>query len=299
MGRGAGAGAPAFDLQAHSTQSDGSLPAGEVVRRAAAAGVELFALTDHDTVAGVDEALAEAAACGIALVPAVEISAVRDTREDLHVLGYGIDHREAGLVAALEEWRADRERRAARMAERLHTEFGYEVDDDPLEARRRGGRPVGRPHLAAAVVGHPANRDRLEREGLTDPTDFLVEYLIPGRPAFLPRTTPTVAEAIELIHRAGGLAVWAHPFWDYDDPDAAIASLEDFAAHGLDGVEAFYVAHTGPQTRLLVEKARELGLSTTGSADFHGPDHKRFSRFRAFELHGLDPDLPDFGRAQP
>src|SRR5919199_5252038 len=110
---------PAFDLQSHSVHSDGALAPAEVVRRAAAAGVELFALTDHDTVAGVDEALAEAAACGLALVPAVEISAVRDTHEDLHVLGYGIDHREAGLVAALEASRADRERRAGRMAERL------------------------------------------------------------------------------------------------------------------------------------------------------------------------------------
>jgi len=293
-GPGAGAGAPPFDLQAHSTHSDGALPAGEVVRLAAAAGVELFALTDHDTVSGVDEALAEAAACGIALVPAVEISAVRGTHEDLHVLGYGIDHREAGLVAALEASRADRERRAAGMAERLQTEFGYEVDDAPLEARRRAGRPVGRPHLAAAVVGHPANRDRLAREGLSDATDFLVAYLIPGRPAFLPRTTPTVPEAIELIHGAGGVAVWAHPFWDYDDPDAALESLRDFAAAGLDGVEAFYVAHTEPQTRLLVDAARDLGLFTTGSADFHGPEHKRFSRFRAFELHGLEPSLPPF-----
>jgi 3',5'-nucleoside bisphosphate phosphatase len=290
----AGAGAPAFDLQAHSTHSDGALPAAEVVRRAAAAGVELFALTDHDTVDGVDEALAEASACGIALVPAVEISAVRDSHEDLHVLGYGIDHHEAGLVAALQDFRADRERRADRMAERLRTEFGYEVDDAPLAARRDAGRPVGRPHLAAAVVGHPANRERLEREGLTDATDFLVAYLIPGRPGFMPRTTPTVAEAIELIHGAGGVAVWAHPFWDYDDPDAAIASLEDFAADGLDGVEAFYVAHSEPQTRLLVQRAGELGLFTTGSADFHGPDHKRFSRFRAFELHGLEPSLPSF-----
>jgi predicted metal-dependent phosphoesterase TrpH len=169
------------------------------------------------------------------------------------------------------------------------------VDEAALADRRRTGRPVGRPHLAAAVVAHPRNRGRLEREGLTDATDFLVAYLIPGRPGFLPRTTPTVAEAIDLIHGAAGIAVWAHPFWDYDDPDAARASLDDFAADGLDGVEAFYVAHTEPQTRLLVDRARELGLFTTGSADFHGPEHPRFNRFRAFELHGLPVSLPPFG----
>jgi 3',5'-nucleoside bisphosphate phosphatase len=288
--------APVFDLQAHSTHSDGALAPAAVVQRAAAAGVELFALTDHDTVGGVDEALAEAESRGIALVPAVEISAVRDTHEDLHVLGYDIDHRHPALVSALEEFRADRERRAARMGDRLRAEFGYKIDEGVLEGRRRAGRPVGRPHLAAAVVGHPANRQRLRAEGFADATDFLVEYLIPGRPAFVPRTTPTVEEAIGLIHDAGGIAVWAHPFWDYDDPDAVLASLDDFTASGLDGVEAFYVAHTEQQTRLLVRRAHQRGLFTTGSADFHGPEHKRFSAFRAFELHGLEPALPPFGR---
>jgi predicted metal-dependent phosphoesterase TrpH len=288
--------APVFDLQGHSTHSDGALPAAEVVRRAAEAGVEVFALTDHDTVDGVDEALATAADCGIRLIPAVEISAVRGSFEDLHVLGYDIDHRDAALVGALERFRSDREARAARMGERL-AELGYAVDDSVIEARRRAGKPVGRPHLAAAAVGHPANRERLEREGLTEMTDFLVAYLIPGRPAFVSRTTPTVEEAIELIHGAGGVAVWAHPFWDCDDPQVVTEALDDFAASGLDGVEAFYVAHDEAQTRLLVDRARTLGIATTGSADYHGPDHKRFSAFRAFALHGLQPVLPAFAAA--
>lgn len=110
---------PSFDLQAHSTCSDGALAPADVVRLAKAEGVELLALTDHDTVAGVEEALQTGRAGGITVVPAVEISAIHGRREDLHILGYGIDHRSEELRAALETFRADRVTRAARMAEAL------------------------------------------------------------------------------------------------------------------------------------------------------------------------------------
>jgi predicted metal-dependent phosphoesterase TrpH len=102
---------------------------------------------------------------------------------------------------------------------------------------------------------------------------------------------PSVAEAVGLIHDAGGVAVWAHPFWDLADPGEVLATLERFAALGMDGVEAFYVTHTEEQTRLLAARAQELGLLTTGSADFHGPGHAQFSSFGAFDLHGLEPRL--------
>src|SRR5438067_5559022 len=111
--------APTFDLQSHSTYSDGVLPPSEVVERAAQAGVELLALTDHDTVDGVDEALAASSAVGIGLVPAIELSAVHDSYEDLHVLGYLIDHADVRLLTALERFRADRADRAFKMAESL------------------------------------------------------------------------------------------------------------------------------------------------------------------------------------
>src|SRR6185295_2906464 len=109
------AGAPTFDLQSHSTCSDGALAPRAVVAAAAAAGVELLALSDHDTVDGIDEALEAAAAHGLGLVPAAELSAIDGEREDLHVLGYGLDHRSDALLDALEGFRADRAARAHRM----------------------------------------------------------------------------------------------------------------------------------------------------------------------------------------
>ena len=233
---------PSFDLQSHSVHSDGSLPAADVVARAAAAGVELLALTDHDTVDGVPEAQAAARAHGVRLSPAAELSAVHGDHEDLHVLGYGLDVADAGLLTTLEDFRADRSRRIEAMADRLR-ELGFELDDTPLRARRDAGKPIGRPHLADAVLAHPANAQRLREEGIAGRAELFPPYLVPGAAAYVARSRPTVAEAIEVIHRAGAVAVWAHPFWDLDSSRQALDAIDAFTAAGLDGVEAFYPAH--------------------------------------------------------
>jgi predicted metal-dependent phosphoesterase TrpH len=281
---------PTFDLQSHSTYSDGTLPPAEVVARAAAAGVELLALTDHDTVDGVGEALEAAAAHALRVVAATELSTIDGDHEDLHVVGYGVDHTDPAFRAELERFRADRGVRAARMADALEA-CGLQLDRAAIDARRDAGLPIGRPHLAQAAFGHPANASRIAQERLSDFGALLEAYLTPGAPAYRRRTTPTVAEAIAAIHAAGGVAVWAHPFWDLGRDDEVCAALERFSGAGLDGVEAFYTTHSAAQTRLLHEQAARLGLLTTGSADFHGPRHSRFSTFRAFSLEGLEPNL--------
>jgi predicted metal-dependent phosphoesterase TrpH len=216
-------------------------------------------------------------------VPAVELSSVHQEHEDLHVLGYRLDHTDETLLATLEDFRADRVRRIFAMADRLR-ELGWQLDDAPLR------RPApGRPHLADALLAHPANARRLAHEGIDGRDALFPAYLVPGAPGYVPRSRPTVAGAIEVIHAAGGLAVWAHPYWDVDHAEPA---LRAFAAQGLDGVEAFYVTHTEEQTRHLHALARELDLLTTGSTDFHGPEHPHFNRFRGFSLYGLKPRLP-------
>jgi hypothetical protein len=284
-----------FDLQSHSTRSDGALEPADVVTAAGAAGVDLLALTDHDTVAGIDEALAAGRRHGVRVVPAIELSALDAEHGDLHVCGYRIDHTDPMLLASLGVFLADRDGRAGRMARALR-EAGIEVDEAGLAARRAAGESTGRPHLAAAALAHPANAGRLRAEGIEEVGAFIEAYLVPGTPGFRPRTTPTVAEAIETIHAAGGLAVWAHPFWDLDAPQQVEAAVRRFAGMGLDGVEAFYVTHTREQTKLAVAAARRHGLLTTGSSDFHGPEHKLFSRFAAFERYGMAPDLGPIAR---
>ncbi len=279
-----------FDLQSHSLCSDGHLPPAEVVALAAAAGVELLALSDHDTVDGVEEALAAGAEHGIRVVPTTEISAVEGIHEDLHVLGFCVDHTDPVLAERLRDACEDRVLRAGRMGDRLR-ELGFEIDPAPLEARRGEGKPIGRPHLAAAVLGHPANKSRLEAEEHADVSSFIPAYLIPGAPGYVARTHPTVVEAIGWIHDAGGVAVWAHPFWDIDDANEILDSIERFREAGLDGVEAFYPTHDAEQAGLLVDRCAEHGMLTTGSSDFHGPEHRLFSSFLAFDLHGHEPVL--------
>ncbi len=285
--------APRFDLQSHSTHSDGALPAAEVVRRAAEAGVELLALSDHDTISGVSEAIAAGEEAGVRVVPAVEISAVdagSTVPRELHILGYGIDHTGPVMTARLADFLADREKRTLRMRDALR-EVGFELDEAEIEQRIAEGKPIGRPHLAGAVLRAPANAERLRSEGIDDVGSLIRGYLIEGKPAFRLRETPTVAEAIEAIHEAGGVAVWAHPYWDISDDDEVLASLQRFSELGIDGVEAFYITHDERQTRLLATRAAELGMLTTGSADFHGPENRQFSKFMAFDTFGIEPNL--------
>ncbi len=311
-----------FDLQSHSTHSDGALPAAEVVARAAAAGVELLALSDHDTVSGVSEAVLAGVRAGVRVVSAVEISAVdageggvgSNEGRELHILGYLIDHTDPAFEHTLAGFLADRERRTLRMADGLR-EAGLELDEQQISARVAAGQPIGRPHLAEAVLSAPANAERLQHENIDDIGSLIRGYLIEGRPAFRLRETPTVAEAVEAIHGAGGVAVWAHPFWDISEPDEVLATVARFQALpisgaesssadgaevpltdgaetiSIDGVEAFYITHTQEQTELLAERCAADGLLSTGSADFHGPDNRLFSRFLAFETYGLEPNL--------
>jgi hypothetical protein len=313
---------PRFDLQSHSTRSDGALEPAEVVARAAQAGVQLLALSDHDTVAGVDEALKAGTEHGVVVVPAIEISAIdhpshpeghpplreagklvaphdgeqagdggdSGVARELHILGYLIDHSDPQLTRTLAGFLADREQRTLRMADNLRG-LGIELDQQAIDARVKAGEPIGRPHLAEAALGHPANAERLREEQIDDIGSFIKGYLIEGRPAFALRVTPTVQEAVDAIHAAGGVAIWAHPFWDVEDSEEALAMVERFRGLGIDGIEAFYVTHTQEQTELLAKRCAELGLLSTGSADFHGPENRLFSRFMAFETYGLTPNL--------
>jgi 3',5'-nucleoside bisphosphate phosphatase len=284
---------PRFDLQSHSTHSDGVLSAAEVVQRAADAGVELLALSDHDTVSGVTEAITEGQRVGVKVVSAVEISSIDATGpvpRELHILGYCIEHTGATITARLADFLADREKRTLRMRDALR-DVGFDLDEAELDARIAEGKPIGRPHLAGAVLRAPANAQRLHAEGIDDVGSLIRGYLIEGKPAFRLRETPTVAEAIDAIHEAGGVAIWAHPYWDVSDDREVLDAIDRFHALGIDGLEAFYITHTRQNTELVVKRCTELGLLTTGSADFHGPENRQFSQFMAFDTYGFQPNL--------
>jgi predicted metal-dependent phosphoesterase TrpH len=285
---------PLFDLQSHSQVSDGALGATEVVAAAAAAGVKLLSLTDHDSVDGIAEAREAGVELGVRVVSGVEISAIDPLHGDLHILGYLVDDRDPLFEERLAGYRESREQRADEMSAALR-KLGFSIDIRILERQRALGLSIGRPHLAQAVVRHPANAERLAEEGLEDFSAFLAAYLIEGKPGFRRRRGPSVGEAVRVIGEAGGVAVWAHPFWDLDDPADVLNAIDRFSELGLAGVEGFYRTHTREQAVLLHERCLAKGLLCTGSADFHGPDHREFSRFRAFSTYGLQPVLGPIG----
>jgi 3',5'-nucleoside bisphosphate phosphatase len=264
-----------IELQSHSTVSDGQLAPAEVVERAAEAGVTTLALTDHDAIAGVAEAAEAAARLGIELVPGMEMSCVHEYAEDLHVCGYWVD---LGAIApACERAQHERVTRAGEIVENLRREgFDLHLEDAVREAG--DALSIGRPHIARAA-------------GATgDLGPFFEEYLVPGAKAFVPRRWPTAEQAVEAIHAAGGVAVVAHPYWDISEP----AEVEELIrALGVDGVEAYYPTHSREQTAHLLGLCEELGLIATASSDYHGPTHRTFSRFGAYETYGLgEPAVP-------
>ncbi|HEX5713614.1 MAG TPA: PHP domain-containing protein [Solirubrobacterales bacterium] len=264
-----------IELQSHSTVSDGQLAPAGVVEEAAKAGVTTLALTDHDAVAGVPEAEEAARAAGIELVPAIEMSCVHEYAEDLHICGYWVDLAKIG--PACERAQQERRNRAGEIVENLRREgFDLTLDDAIREAGAADS--IGRPHIAKAA-------------GATgDLGPFFEEYLVPGAKAFVPRRWPSAAQAIELIRAAGGVAVIAHPYWDISEPEKVEELIRSL---GADGVETFYPSHDEEQTRHLLALCEELGLVATGSSDYHGPTHKTFARFGAYETYGLgEPQVP-------
>jgi predicted metal-dependent phosphoesterase TrpH len=268
-----------IDLQAHSTVSDGELEPADVARAAAEAGVTTMSLTDHDGVAGVPDAMAAASAAGIECVPAVEMSCVHKYSEDLHILGYwvGLD----SIAPACARAQQERVDRAREIVARLN-ELGVAVTFEDAAAQAGAADAIGRPHIARAAGAGP------------DLGPFFEEYLVPGAKAFVPRRWPKAEEAVELIHGAGGVAVVAHPYWDVSEPDAVRDLVESLKRDvGLDGIESFYPPHTRAQTGHCLALCEELELVPTASSDFHGPSHKNFFRFGAYQTYGLgEPRVP-------
>jgi 3',5'-nucleoside bisphosphate phosphatase len=264
-----------IELQSHSTVSDGQLAPGEVVAQAWEAGVTTLALTDHDAVSGVPEAQEAAEGLGIELVPAIEMSCVHEYAEDLHICGYWVDLEK--IAPACERAQQERVNRAGEIIERLRN-WGFEVKLEDAIKEAGDALSIGRPHIARAAGA----------KGDLGP--FFEEYLVPGGKAFVPRRWPTAEQAIDLIHEAGGVAVIAHPYWDISEPaevDDLIRSL------GADGIEAFYPTHSEEQTIHLLSLCRELNLVPTGSSDYHGPTHKTFAEFGAYDTYELGkPQVP-------
>jgi predicted metal-dependent phosphoesterase TrpH len=248
------------DLHAHTTASDGTFTPTELVRAARALGLSHLAVTDHDTTAGVAEARAAALEAGIGLVPGVELSAEGPPGK-CHLLGLGIDPDDAGLARTLGALSEARRTRNARIARRLQ-ELGVPLTLEEVAAVAPPGANVGRPHFAQALIAKGV---------VSTVPEAFARFLAEGAPAYLPKDVLPPADAIRLIHEAGGMCFLAHPGLVRLGPDETLRDrIAALRALGLDGVEVFYPLHTPELVRELGDIARDLGLLVTGGSDFHG-----------------------------
>jgi 3',5'-nucleoside bisphosphate phosphatase len=245
------------DLHTHTTASDGTYTPAELVREAVRRGVRVLAVTDHDSVEAVGPALLTAGDHPpLEIVPGIEIN-TDDPGGEIHVLGYFLDHEAGWLRDLLREFRDERAARVQRIADRLAA-LGHPIDVEEVFALVQEGS-AGRPHVAQVMV----------RQGYVGTVrEAFDRFLAAGKPAYVPHRKVAPPEACDIIRRAGGLAVVAHPGF-HDDPEEMVRGL---AGTGLlDGVECYYAEHSPEQTARFLGLCRELGLVPTGGSDFHGP----------------------------
>jgi predicted metal-dependent phosphoesterase TrpH len=250
------------DLHTHSTASDGTTSPAELVRAAAGAGLDVVALTDHDTTSGWSEAAA-ALPVGLTLVPGAELSCVWSTPDGpigLHLLAYLFDPAEPVLRAERARVREGRTVRARRIVELLRAD-GHPVAWEDVLAEAAGG-PVGRPHLARALVRHGLVADVAAA--------FTPEWIGRGGRYRVVKPDSDVCDAIRMVRAAGGVPVVAHPLAAARGALVPEGSYAEMAAAGLAGLEADHVDHDPAARRRVREIARDLGLFVTGSSDFHG-----------------------------
>lgn len=248
------------DLHSHSIYSDGTMTPGDVARRAAEHGVELYALTDHDEVSGLAEAKAAASACALAFVPGVEVSVTWGTTT-IHVVGLGVDGEDAALRDRLAHVRSGRTRRAQAIGESL---AAAGIDGACEGALRHADNPrmIGRTHFARFLVEQGVCRDVRE---------VFKRYLVEGKPGYVPHRWATLAEAVDMIGAAGGVAVIAHPARYRIDALALHALLEEFRSVGGTALEVVTSNHTPEDVRRFTQLALEFGFEASSGSDFHGP----------------------------
>lgn len=241
-----------IDLHMHSTASDGLLAPAGVVAAARAAGLSAIALTDHDTVEGVPEARAAGDSLGVRVIAGVELSAHEADRE-LHVLGLHLT-RLGALEERLVALRATRRVRAGQIVDKLRA-LGFPIELDAVW-REAGEGAVGRPHIARVLIANGWVKDH------RDAFDRLIGS---GRPAYVPKQRLPLAEAVQMLHEAGGLAIMAHP-----GSDGTRTRLETFKRIGFDGVEVRHPSHSVEDIARLGTLADYLGMVPSGGSDWHG-----------------------------
>jgi 3',5'-nucleoside bisphosphate phosphatase len=248
------------DLHLHSNFSDGVLTPTQLANMACDLGLKAIALADHDTVDGIDEALAAGAACHLEVLGAIEFSVAFKSYHDVHLLGYLLDHKDPGLLEILAEFRDRRARRGEAIIDRINEKLAIEgrapISCD--EAYALAGGALGRPHIAQVLMS---------KRYVSDMQDAFHRYLIP---CDVPKRYFPMDEALQTIKRLGGVAILAHPTTITQDRAILTGILDELCGMGLDGVEAFNNVCGEQESNYLRGYAEKRGLVWTGGSDYHG-----------------------------
>jgi len=301
-----------FDLQIQTTASDGKHTPSEVVKMAAEQGLQIISITDHDTVDGLEEALRAGGEWGVRVIPGIEIS-VKDN--GAHILGFGIDRKNPEILRYSAQAKEQRIEGAKKMTDNLKG-AGFVIEWQDVE-REALGWVVARPHLAKAVLGRPENKERLG--GVSTPHDFIEKFLSNESPYYVKRESISAQDAIFLIHKAGGVAVWSHPAIHFRsstqtadkstpisyrslqygageaaaemgragaDYEALEKFLKELMAWGIDGVEVFTPSHSEDDVEVLLGLAAKYNLLKTAGSDFHekGQEKKASPTVRGVQM---------------
>ncbi|GEP38764.1 phosphatase [Nocardioides psychrotolerans] len=248
-----------IDLHTHSRASDGTETPGDLVRAAGVAGLDVVAITDHDTATGWDEAARAAAEIGIELVRGMEIS-TKHAGVGVHLLAYLPDPTHPGLVTALDKILDGRTSRVPAMLDKLR-DHGIDIDIADVRRVADGTAATGRPHVADALIELGAVADRGEA---------FRTLLNPGRPAYVDRYAASLVDVIRMVTDAGGISVIAHPWGRHASGEPGEETLADLVEVGLAGIEVDHQDHDAEDRERLRAIGRNLGLVMTGSSDYHG-----------------------------
>ena len=254
-----------YDLHCHSTSSDGLFSPGDVVRRAAARGVDVIALTDHDQLAGLDEAREAARELQIAFIDGAELSVTWE-RETVHVVGLAIDPSNPALTEGLARVRGGRDERARKIGEALDA-AGVKDAFAGARAYAASDELISRTHFARHLV---------ESGHVRDMKDAFRRFLTRGKPGYVAHAWPTLAQAVGWIRGAGGQAVIAHPGRYTLTPTGMRRLLAEFRDLGGDAIEVLSPSHTPAESAAFAASARAFGLKASCGSDWHGPGESRW-----------------------
>jgi len=248
-----------IDLHTHTTASDGTLRPKELIQLAKRCGLMAVAITDHDTISGLEEGLEEGENIGVEVMTGIEISAEPE-KGTLHILGYGIDHKNQKLNRILGELIQARNNRNERIITKLG-EHGVNISLEEVEAVA-GGDVIGRPHFAKVMLNKGYAKNTRE---------VFDVYLGRGGKCYLDKDRLTLQKSVELIKESGGIPVLAHPatlgIRDEAELSKALKKMRDI---GIEGIEVYYSEHSTKQTSFLAAAAKDMGMLITGGTDFHG-----------------------------